>query len=431
MFPLDFPSEGIAGIVSLENNPVKKMNFLKWFSVLKAKFCFLLIVEEFMKKLATLTKVFGFALLIGLCQGTFAQELSFDGVIAAGLGWYFADDDVTFKTVDIPYEAVAGIFRLNAALDNTEKTAGVKFRLEAQPGSFNGLYPIARYFYGYANLFGNILTIKGGMVDDGTFESAGNIVGDDAGEGLGGLVMLSPLSMLKLGFGAYIGPRNSDTIRNVKAVADGSLDPGDARYTANAAFALPDIFDVTLAYGFKYRDMNPTIEDPPEDPAKRGDILNAGVNITAIESITLAVEVSISGIADNEIGAQYGLTTAWESNVLTLGLDGLLQTDHAQDNPAVFANLYGSYAIQQVTPRFDVYFGLGGLGESASYVMGYYYGSPTYNTGDMLIGFRPSVTYSATDKASIEAGDLINIKIPNGGDTKLDNAVYISLVYKF
>lgn len=384
-----------------------------------------------MKKAAALTKVFGFILLIGLCQGIFAQELSFDGVVAAGLGWYFADDDVTFKTVDIPYEASAGIFRLNAALDNTEKTAGVRFRLEARPGSFNGLYPIARYFYGYTNLFNNVVVIKGGMVDDGTFATAGNIIGDDAGEGLGGLVVLSPLSMLKLGFGAYIGPRNNDTIRNVKAVNDGSLDPGDARYTANVAFTLSDVFDFTLAYGFKYRDMNPVFEDPTKDPTKRGDVLNTGINITALAGVTLALEASISGIADSEIGAQYGLTTAWENNALTLGLDGSLQTDHGHDDPAVFANLYGSYVIQQVAPRLDVYFGLGGLGESASYVMGYYYGSPTYNSGDMLVGFRPSVTYNATDKASIEVGDLINIKMPDGGDTKLDNAVYITLLYKF
>jgi hypothetical protein len=185
--------------------------------------------------------------------------------------------------------------------------------------------------------------------------------------------------------------------------------------------------------------MDPTFEEvpettpptPPKEPSKRGDGLIAGINITAVKGITLAVEASLSGIADSEVGAQYGLTTAWESNALTLGLDGVLQTDHDNDDPAVFANLYGSYAIQQITPRLDVYFGLGGLGESASYVMGYYYGDPTYNTGDMLIGFRPSVVYNATDKASIEVGDLINIKMPDVGDTKIDNAAYLSFVYKF
>jgi hypothetical protein len=404
------------------------MNSLKRVSAWKAHYYFLGIEEEFMKKISKLTKVFGFTALLGLCAMgggggvIFAQELSFDGVIASGIGLYTAEEETKILAVDNYMEAVGGFFRLNAALDDSEKSAGVKFRLEAQPGNYNQLYPIARYFYGYTNLFGDVITLKGGMVDDGTFATAGASIGDDAGEGLGGLVIIKPFSMVKLGFGAYIGPRSGDKILNIAKAASGDLNAEDAAYTGSMAFGLPDIFDFTLAYRFPFADKDAGTDMP--------DQLVTGINIRAIQNITLALDAMLKGISDNEITGKYGLTTAFTKDTITVGLNSILQTKDGEDNPAGAFMLYGSYTIQQLVPRLDLYFGIGGTG-GTMYYWEYYYEGTTYNTSDKFIGVRPSVTYKASDKISVELGDLIDFRIPDSADTKIDNSVYLSFVYNF
>jgi hypothetical protein len=259
------------------------------------------------------------------------------------------------------------------------------------------------------------------MVDDATFETAGP-VGDDAGEGLGGLVIIKPSSMLKLGFGAYIGPRSGDKILNISKAASGELDAEDAAYTGSMAFGVPDIFDFTLGYRFPFtdRDANKDTDDQ----------LITGISITAIQNVTMAFDTMINGVSDNEITGKYGLATAYQKDPLTLGLKTVLQTTYAHDDSAVSFMLYGSYAIQKFLPRFDVYFGTGGTG-GKYYWNGYYDDDPSYNTADKFIGFRPSLTYNATDKISVEFGDLINIRMPDGADAKADNSVYLSFVYNF
>ncbi|MDR0722309.1 MAG: hypothetical protein LBF75_05880 [Treponema sp.] len=371
------------------------------------------------------------AVLIGLLSGVsaFAQNgggLSFDGVIASGIGWYFDDDGSKMFAVDNYMETAGGWFRLNAALDNAEKTSGIKFRMEAQPASTNGLYPFVRYFYGYTNLFGDMVTLKGGMVDDATFATAGDSIGTDGDEGLGGLLIIKPFSMLKLGFGAYIGPRSSDKILNIKSASNGELDALDGAYTASFAFSLPDVFDYTLGYRFKFKNKD---ESDPDNQEKT-DRLVTGVNIRALKNVTLAFDTLINGISDKSITGMYALTTAYSDDPLTVGLDTMIQSSDGKDAPALGFMLYGSYAVKKLVPRMDVYFGIGGTG-GKMYYWEYYYEGVTYNTKDKFVGFRPSLKYNATESISVECGDLINIRMPDSTDTTFDNSLYLSFVYKF
>ena len=227
---------------------------------------------------------------------------------------------------------------------------------------------------------------------------------------------------MKLGFGAYIGPRSGDKILNIAKVAGGELNAEAAAYTGSLAFSLPDIFDFTLAYRLPFADRDAGKDMP--------DQLVTGINIRAIQNVTLALDAMIKGVWDNEVTGKYGLTTAFQKEALTLGLNSVLQTTYEYDDPAVAFMLYGSYAIQKFLPRFDVYLGTGGTG-GTMYYWEYYYEGTTYKTADKFIGFRPSLTYNATDKISVEFGDLINIRMPDDADAKADNSIYVSFVYKF
>ncbi|MDR2097728.1 MAG: hypothetical protein LBP37_04330 [Spirochaetaceae bacterium] len=370
-------------------------------------------------------KKFLFVALIGLLVSGmgFSQQLSFSGYIASGLGWYNEDGETKLLAVDNYQETAGGFFRLNAAMDNTEKTSGIRFRMEADPASYNGLYPIVRYFYGYTDI-GSLLTVKGGMVDDATFATAGDSIGADADEGLGGLLIIKPFSTLKLGAGAYIGPRSGDKLVNIKSASSGLLDTVDGAYTVSLAFSLPDIFDYTLAYRFKFTDT-----DPAPDQEKL-DRLVTGINIRVIKNMKLAFDTLISGISDNSISGMYALTTSYNIDPVTVGLDAMLQSKDGEDDPSLGFILYGSYAIQKIVPRMDIYFGIGGTG-GKQYYWEYYYQDPTYNTADKFAGFRPSILYNVSDNISVECGDLINIRIPESSDTTVGNSLYLSFLYNF
>jgi hypothetical protein len=286
--------------------------------------------------------------------GIFSQYLSFSGVIAAGIGCYFAEDEAKLMAVDNFMRASGGYFSLDGTLDNAEKSAGIKTRFEVWPELYNQqLYPIVSYFYGYTNLLGDIVTLKGGLINDSTFMTAGSCVAADAGEGLGALMILKPHSLLKLGLGAYLGMLYFDKIYALSG--DGRIDPGNGVYTASLAFSLPDAFDLTAGYRLPYTDEENGNADKP-------DQLFAGIKITAIKDTTLVLDAQLNGVSDDNITAMYGLTTAYRWDALKVGLDGVLQTKAGEDDPATGFMLYGSYAIKKLLPRFDIYFGTGGTG---------------------------------------------------------------------
>jgi hypothetical protein len=234
-------------------------------------------------------------------------------------------------------------------------------------------------------------------------------------------MILKPHSLLKLGFGAYLGMLYFDKIYALSG--DGLINAGNGVYTASLAFSLPDAFDLTAGYRLPYTDEE-------NGNAEKPDQFFAGVKLQALKDITLVVDAQLNGVSDNAITAMYGLTTAYSRDALKVGLDGVLQTKDGKDDPAIGFMLYGSYAIKKLLPRFDVYFGTGSTG-GKKYYWKYFCEDPTYNAGDKFIGFRPSLTYNATSTMSIESGVLINGRMPDGSDIKFDSSVYLSFAYMF
>jgi hypothetical protein len=395
------------------------------------KFYFVMEVDCMRKML----RVFVFAALISLCAGeaVFSQGLTFSGAITGGIGGWFGDGAPKLLSMD-NYSGEAGV-SLTGSMDNDDKTAGVSANLSVWPKGYTDgkLYPFLLYAYGYAKLWDELVTLKGGLINDTTFNTPGECLRTDAGEGVGALLILKPHSMLQLGLGAYVGllqlPNHQvdPYVSSNPSYDNGFVDADGGVYTASMAFSLPNVLSLAAAYRlpYKYNGDNP-------------DRLTAGIKVTAISDITLAVEAQLTGISDNEIVTRYTFTPVYTRDALKVGLNSVVRTNNGPkfiptwgDDPYAGFMAYGAYTLGKWVPWADVYFGMGGTGPDDYWWKNFYLQGVTYNLDDKFIAFRPSVTYYATSLMSIELGGLINGRMPDGGDMEFDGSVYLSFVYIF
>lgn len=391
-------------------------------------------------------KVLTFAVMFCLCAGgmVFSQSLSFSGTISGGIGVAVGDGnygDNALATDDAPavkaesprllgidnFSGSSGL-ALTASLDNDEKTAGLSTNLSVYPDLYSGnAYPVMLWAYGYTKLWDELVTLKGGMVNDATFLNPGDLIQNGVDDGMGALVIVKPHSTLKLGAGAYLGILNGDEKIHTLNILKQGVDADKGLYTVGLAFSLPKFFDLTATYRFPYYD-NGSIN---------WEQLTAGVKVTAIENLTLALETWFTGsLADDKrvfdnLNAMYALTSAYTRNDLKIGLNSAVKTKDGSDDPYAGFQLYGAYTIDKLVPRADVYFGLGGTGAQNYFWKNYYLQGVTYNSGDKFIGFRPSVKYNVTSLMSVEGGILVYGRMPAETDLTFDGQAYLSFVYIF
>jgi hypothetical protein len=246
-------------------------------------------------------------------SGVFAQELKFDGYINSGLGVVYSngenDPDPFIAAVGNDSFSNGWNVRLNANYTNEAGNAGALVRLSAAGGySWFGV-PIG---YGWFSVFDKVLTVKGGIVDDGTWNTGGAYLNGDMGEGLGALVKVTPIAGLDIGLGAFLAETPLSSQENAE-IADQNPYLGgryyareldQAKYTFSVGYTLPELLKVVASYRPKSEAQTGAVSG---NLASRARI---GVSLLAVPKLKAVVELELDNLQDFS-GLKTGEEDAW------------------------------------------------------------------------------------------------------------------------
>ena len=409
-------------------------------------------------------KVFvAFVLIAVMASVIYAQELKFDGYVNTGLGVVGnGDDDVDIflKPFGVDSEQNGYRFRLNGSYTNEDKNAGVRFRFQSQSRLDQAGYFSIPYAYGWVNFIDNIIYLAGGIVDDGTWVTGDWWINDDVGKGLGILLKATPITGLDLGVGAYVFSQQSGSSNNIlnfqgdlPNFAGVTPKIGDAKYTLNGAFTMPDLFRVGASFRFKNkagwdRSLAPT--DDSEyvyDGRHESSLLTADFRLFAISGLTAIMAVSLDRLEDfNDAGnIVLSETFGYKINDFSVGLNAVQFFYNRKDtyNPSFLFNLWGSMPFGKIVPRADLVYFIGGSSTVAT-------GANTWHRKGFanrviakdadqdysVFSIRPSIKFNLDNRTFIEVGDMINYDFANFeafGDEKsrLSNVFYVDLKWSF
>jgi hypothetical protein len=382
--------------------------------------------------------------LLVLTAGTmlFAQEFKWSGYFNSGVGFVVSDQgSVTGEPYYLRAYAVdAGQngyrFRLNGAWTSADENAGLNFRLQSQATIANGYFSLP-YAYGWVKFLDEVLTLKGGIVDDVTWETGGpllaNGTGGDQGEGLGALLKISPLPGLDFGLGAYaISTQGggANNFLNLPSFAPGVY-PHDIKWTANLGYTLEGLFRVNASFR---NASNPVIHGAGASTSRA--IL--GFSLLANEDLTAILEVEANTI--NDFSAK-GLISIYETlgykfGDLQVGINAAEFISQASGKDfAVELVPWVSWAIGNVVPRLElVYFAGGSWNRNASGANDAYGRFAYTNLNDAkqdVLSIRPSVKFNL-GSAFVELGDAIYFNnVFSDGANSLYNVVYVDLKVSF
>jgi hypothetical protein len=379
-------------------------------------------------------------LILAVAGGAFAQ-LKFTGEVKTGLGLVYDNVNETAYLQAFSRDAEQPFrFRLHGEYANQGDTAGLKFRIQQEATG-----PSINYAFGYINAFSNMLTLQGGKIDDGTFNSGGGILDADAGEGVGTNLLVRPIDNLIIGGGAYA----ADSLGSTPPVG-GYSKSGYGRYTAGLSFTAPDLVKVVTSFRTKNYVSG----------SLQSNQVIAGINILALSDmgLKLVLEGRFTNLGEDNKVAPMNVdgfaTIGYTADALSLGLNVALYKAAVNkpsgslisDDPIIAFWLYGSYAVtESIIPRLDAVFMLNSYADRYNGTGGqsnWHYKNFTKDAGSAgdknqkLIGFRPAVLLKMDANNSFEIGDYVGIyfdkaKSFNGKDTAIGNVFYIDYVFKF
>ena len=321
-----------------------------------------------------------FLVILAVCAAVsgFSQELKFDGYVNSGLGLWMSDQEdangdtqgLQLMVYGVDSERNIGRFRLNGSFTNEAKTGGANFRIQAQgrgTGTNNPANALSLAFgYGWVK-FLDMLTIKAGFVDDGTWATADVIFADDQGEGPGALFRLSPIQGLDLGFGAYAGNYGGGGDNNFLPRLDSQVRWDNAKYTYNAAYTMDKVFRFMASY-------------------RTHSILNGGglssqalaeFRLLMVDNLTAIVAAQIVGLQeradvkfDDNGTMSFFETIGYKISGLSFGLNAAQYASNVEETDiSLRFNPWVSYALSEgkIVPRLDVVYFLGGRQDGTNY----------------------------------------------------------------
>ena len=398
--------------------------------------------------------LFVFLAVISVAVTGFSQELKFDGYLNSGLGWWMSNHDGTDSKLvvyGVDSERAIGRFRLNGAFTNAGSSAGVNFRIQAQGsgtakgGSQAGNAMSLAFGYAWIKPF-DMLTIKAGLVDDATWQTADVIYNDDQTEGAGVLLRLTPVSGLDFGAGAYVASYNSSGNDNFLDldISTGYRTWNDTKYTFYGSYTMDKVFRLMLSGRIKN--------------ATGGDLLNTQPSqllgefrLLAVPNLTAVVVGRVMNVADDysDTGLmQFFETLGYKVSNLSFGFNAAQYVSNSSANKdlGLHFNPWIAYALKEgkVVPRLDfVYFMGGKNAPSPTYntdidsAYGKTYQrrgfSPTYNSDDYVYNVRPSVKINLDAKTAMEFGDAFYYSKYTNADSDpiLSNVLYMDMTVKF
>jgi hypothetical protein len=417
--------------------------------------------------------------------GLFAQEIKFDGYVNSGLGVVYSTEDGAADPFIAASAGEAGSnafrIRLHAAYTNEAGNAGAFLRLQAAGGYNTLTLPAA---YGWFSALNNILNVKGGIVDDGTWNTGGVFFNSDVGEGLGALVKISPVSGLDIGVGAYLAETPAEGQNNQLFADHHELKGGkyyardfdEAKYTFSLGYTLPDVVKFVASFRAKSEAGTGANAD---GSGFTSDILSsrlrAGVSLLTVPNLKANVELELDNLQDFS-GLKNGEKDAWDRIVgpwdhdndsatedkvtlsstaasgkititetvqydlgsLSVGLWAVEWLSQAENTDfALYVNPWVSYALGSIVPRLDLGYGSGAQASFNNSNLNWYrtnYG-PVYDSDVSVISIRPSVKLNIDSKTFVEIGDLIDLDGKKAGwgdaDSRISNLFYVDFRWTF
>ena len=387
--------------------------------------------------------LFVFLTIVSVTTFCFTQELKFDGYLNSGFGWWISDkdgEDTLFQIYGVDSERNIGRFRLNGAFTNEKATGGLNFRIQAQHNGTTTESNIAAanalslaFGYAWIKPF-SMLTIKCGLVDDGTWATGDVIYADDQGEGVGILLRLTPIKGLDFGAGGYAASYNSGSHNNFLGVPTKyQQKPDEFKYTFNAAYTMDKGFRLMLSGRLK----NETGGDSAQQTAHG----LAELRILAVPNLTAVVVGELDNLDDFSDSGKINFyeTIGYKVKDLSFGLNAAqyISKMAGNDDPGLRFNPWISYAFNdgKIVPRLDAVYFFGGRsgGSSADYGKGYHRKSFTadYDKDTFVVSARPSVKFNLDSRTVLEFGDSFYYTKIKGGDAVISNALYMDVTVRF
>jgi len=205
-------------------------------------------------------------LVLAVAGGSaFAQGWTFSGLTSGGLGLFVLEDGergadasptstTQFQTNDDPFlrvsslEAMPGIrTQLVANFANEDRTAGLSFQIRHD---HNATGPAARdaffnFGFGWLSFMDNMVTVYGGLVDHGYFNSLDRISASDMGEGLGLSFVIRPMENLMFNLAAYANAGQNMLMADREGTP---FNLNQAKGVVAVSYTEPDLFRVTAGF---------------------------------------------------------------------------------------------------------------------------------------------------------------------------------------
>jgi hypothetical protein len=289
-----------------------------------------------------------------------------------------------------------------------------------------------------------MLTLTGGLVDDGTWASGGALLNDDVGEGLGVLAKLS-VSGLDAGAGVYAGATGSGTNGNpIAGLNNNAIEPENLKYVFSLGYTMEDVFKVVASV----RTASKT-NGAVNSASTVNDQAIAGFKLLAVPKLTAVLEAKIDNLYKfSDTGTVFIYETlAYDFGALDIGLNaGQYMNQAGSSDLGLMGAPWVSYAIGKFVPRLDVLYFFAGrpayvaaAGTAASSgkynFLNWEAYAPTWNDDLSVLAVRPSVKFNFDSNTAIELGDIVNFEMGdnsfNGKDNRLTNIFYVDLVWKF
>jgi hypothetical protein len=383
-------------------------------------------------------------LIAMLCSALYAQELRLGGYFNSGLGIVANDvenEDPVIRAFGVDSEQPGYRLRLNGTYTNEANNAGVRFRLQSQAnlgsnttinvGGENVTVPnLLGYFsmpfaFGWVGFMENRITLSGGIIEDNTWVTGDWWLGSESlnpFSGLGALLKVTPVDGLILGAGTHVIGRagGSENNRLQKVNFGQAVDLGDARYVAHAVYTMPDLFRIDLSYR--------TEADVGGDNSSR---LFGDIRLLAVDNLTAVVAAGFNNLGeDYDTSGEMLLsqTLAYRIDAIRLGLNAAQWLSNVENrDPGLLFNLWGSYTINNLIPRLDLAYFMGGSSTANWHRRAF---APAWDSDVSLFSARPSLRINLDNRTHLEIGDMVNVDF-KGDDRNLTNVFYIDFTLSF
>ncbi|MDR1899275.1 MAG: hypothetical protein LBQ55_04630, partial [Treponema sp.] len=339
---------------------------------------------------------------------------------------------------------------------NEAKNAGFKLRIQGQArtnrDNANNMVLALPTATGWVSFLDGVVTVNGGIINDSTW-AMGGVLDDDVGEGLGGLVKITPVKGLDLGLGTYVissdGGGNNNSL--TRGLDSNMTTAGNAKYAVSVGYTMPDMFKVTAAWRNKNAAASANGIHTAAINRDESSKLVLGARVLAVKNLTAILEAELDNLQNFEemkagqrdawgtvipsgssASANYsGKVNLYQSvgyKVEDIGAGDLgvglrmaqyisMQTEvdngDNKTGPGLWFNPWVSYTIGNIVPRLDfVYMAGGKIDGSSGTAEGKYYRDgyvASYFAKDWVMTIRPAVIFNV-GKAFVEIGDAINIE---------------------